>query len=223
MTLVALGFDVGPTRTGAARISVDDMGHVTVEWAAHAENGGADLAAQMIDVARVGGIAVFETTHGHAYDARRVQQLLETTRAEGVLAERWRSIPGASAPVMLTNREIRGALLRSETGSDAQVKIAVEGLCRRVPELKAVARPHAYDAIAAAIVGFARHHKRAIALPPHIDAEIHAQREREKAARAARKAQGLPAVEPVKRRPTRAQSERRSAAAKAGWARRAHQ
>lgn len=205
---LALGIDAGPTRSAIARLEVDDLGWPHITMGAHLESDSTTLAAMLRGAVREGALVVFEQLVGYAFEAKRVQALIETGRVEGALKRVVTDAGGA--PIVLSAHEWRAALCRSKTASDEQIRIAVEGLTKTRPELKAATRPHVYDAAGVALVALLRA-RGVLSLPPRLEAAIHLQREKEKAARALKK------LEPEKRSPTRAQSARRGAAARAGW------
>lgn len=213
-TTVALGIDIGPTRSGAALVELDANGWVHIVWGGHVETAGRELRQQIENVRRIDAVFAVETIQGFAYQSSRVAQLIETARAEGDVI-RMAVDMGLSAE-RFTAPEWRGELCRSKTASDDQIRIAIEGICITRPTLKADARPHVYDAAGVAIVALARELGRKLVLPAHIEMEIHRQREREKSIRESRKARGE--VAPAeKRRPTRAQTKKRSEASKKSW------
>jgi Holliday junction resolvasome RuvABC endonuclease subunit len=214
----ALGIDPGPTRTAVAVVVVDASGRFAIELGMHVMSHDPWLRAVMRDVARRGGTAAQEGLVGYAYEAKRVQALVETARAEGRFLE-----AAAAAELPITEigaREWRGELCRAENASDEQIRIVVEGLCVTRPTLRADARAHVYDAAGVAIVHLARRFRRRIALPSRVEIALARQQAADKHSRTvkradtiARAAAGLPPAG-EKRSITRAQSKRRSDAQK---------
>lgn len=236
--------DPGPTRSGAALVELLESGWLAILWGGHVENHGPELAAQIASAARADVFFVCEKLEGYAFQASRVAQLMETAKAEerivrdveiaierAAIERRARSVAASGLPnpfpalpttalARVTAGDWRGELCRSKTASDAQIRLVVEGLCPVRPALKADARPHVYDAAGLGIVALARANGRRIELPASVSSALHVMQVSEKADRSARRAKGLPAVEKTKRSPTRAQTARRSEAAKAGWSKR---
>lgn len=227
---VCFAVDCGPTRSGAALVELADGWH-RILWGGHPESRGAELLTQIRSAARVGAIFAIERLQGYAYEAKRVAQLIETAQAEGLIdgaaAEIYlqeaadRALTGRPplprlAPLPITARDWRGELCRSSTASDAQIRLVVEGMCPVRPTLKAEVRPHVWDAAGLAIVALARENGRPVVLPPSVSAGLHNLQVDEKRSRAARKARGEP-LGAETRWPTKAQRERRGAAAKRGW------
>lgn len=199
-------------------------GWPAILWGGHVESHGPELRTQLVAAIQRGALIAIEHLQGYAYEANRVAQLIETGHAEGRILERTLAIIEAARPAgrvskvrEITASDWRGALCRTERASDEQIRLVVEGLCKVRPVVKADARPHIWDAAGLAIVALARENGRAIHLPPAVSAALHVKQQEEKADRADKKARGtVTALQ--KRFPTRKQSERRSAAAKAASA-----
>ncbi len=210
-----LAFDAGASRTGIAWVRVDEHGWFHVALGHHLLNDDRYLLAIIADAGRRGAMFASETLIGWAYQACRVQGLVETARAEGRLLELARAAGGE--PVKLAAKDWRGELCRSGTASNEQIRIVVEGLCKTMPTLPCRAREHVLDAAGLGIVAIARAHGRSVRLPPAVSVALFHQQAVEKATRAERKARGE--TTPKERRSlTRAQSGRRSAAGKRSWA-----
>lgn len=227
---LALGIDAGGTRSGIALVRLDPQGWMHIDYGAHLDNESDAIRRAIVDCTQRLGVVAIETLVGFAYEAKRVQALVETARFEGRVLELCRML-GESRRLQTTGiedelartatvaqysaGEVRGALCRSRTASDEQVRIVVEGVTLTRPQLLAVARPHVYDAALTAIYTIGRSLAHGWHLPPAVEQRLHEQRERERASRAAKKAAGAPPAE--KRSPTRAQSKRRSEAATRAW------
>lgn len=211
----ALGLDPGSSRTGFAWIEIRADGWPSLISGAHAENDGAEIANQLRAAAQGGHLVAVEQI---VMAFRRGSQiaLIEAAKAEEGIVRDARSL-GANV-VRLTAHDWRGELCRSKTASDEQIRIVIEGMCPVRPALKADARPHVYDAAGVAIVALARALGRRIELPPSVSQALALQQLEERARRGARKAAGLTAVAAEKRRPTRAQTKRRSEVGKRAWA-----
>lgn len=224
--------DPGPTRSGCALVRLEPTGWPSILWGGHVDSNGTEIRTQLRSAATQGAIIAIEHLQGYAYQAKRVAALIETGQAEGLikgLAElelreafiddklAGRSVSASRlGPRQLTASDWRGALCRSATASDAQIRLVVEGLCKVRPAPKADARPHIWDAAGLAIVALARENGRAITLPPALSGALHQLQVEEKGERADRKARGT--VEALQKRfPTRKQTENRAAAAKRGW------
>jgi hypothetical protein len=235
----AFAVDPGPTRSGAALVDLRDDGWLEFVWGGHVENHGAELHQQMRAAARAGAVIAIEHLRGFAYEAKRVAQLLETAQAEGEIRGRadqnWieasadiaevRALIAAGElrpPQSIEAVDWRGELCRSKTASDEQIRIVVEGLCKVRPALKHDARPHAYDAAGLAIVALARANGRRIELPASVSSALALQQIQEKADRETKKRAKALGIEVPRerRRPTRAQTKRRSDAAKKAHAER---
>jgi hypothetical protein len=221
-TRIALAADPGPTRSALALVTVDDAGWFHIGLGHHIDNEDRYLRSVIAHAATNGALFAIESIFGFAYEAKRVQALCETTRMEGRLMEIIRAAGAASH--LVPAREWRGELCGTETPSDEQVRIVVEGLCRTIPTIRAEARAHVYDAAGLAIVAIARGMRRRVVLPPAVRIALMAQqavdqaaRTAKRAAKKARAAAGLP-PETARRSITRAQSGRRSAAGKRSWA-----
>lgn len=166
--------------------------------------------------APAGALVAVEQLIGYAYEAKRVQALIETARVEGRLIEVARR--RGFEPVLIAAKEWRGALCRSESASDDQVRIVVEGLLHGIPALRAVERPHVYDAAGLAIVALARAAVLPLCLPAPVETALWRQQQAEKSARTAARAAGGAAKEP--RGMTRLQRGRRSEGGRKGRGRR---
>ncbi len=157
-----------------------------------------------------GAVVAMERLIGYAYEAKRVQALIETAREEGRVEACVAELGGKL--LLFSAGECRGQLCRRRTASDECVRIAVEGLLRDVPDLLADARPHVYDAALAALVGLSQLTGKALRLPQAVEQALHIQREKDDAKR------GSKVAKPATVGPTRAQRARKSAAAKKAWA-----
>jgi hypothetical protein len=212
----ALGLDPGPSKTAFSWVHLDAGGWPHVVSGAHVENDSPELR-KILQLAAMSSAPIgMETLIGWAYEASRVQQLVETARVEGRLEERALGFGGTV--VHIDARSWRGALCGSPTASDKQIQIAIEGLVRTRPAVKADARAHLYDATGVALAVLAKSLGRTVTVPQDVMGKVHLQRETERASRGARKAAGLPVVEQTKRSPSRAQTKRRSDASKRVWA-----
>jgi Holliday junction resolvasome RuvABC endonuclease subunit len=214
VTTLCLGIDPGATRSGLSLVRLDPNGWLNIDYGAHVDNE-TDAWRQMVtSTIQRGGVIVLEMIVGYAYDAFRVQPLVETGRMEGRVLELVRLLKGKVITVEAL--DVRGRLCRSRKASDAQVQIVVEGVTRGRPaHLTQEAKTHIYDAAAAAIDQIAQASGRPLVVPAEVEARLHLQREADKVERAARRAGG---GEKPKRSLTRAQSERRSKGAKQAWA-----
>jgi hypothetical protein len=160
----------------------------------------------------------YERLIGFAYEAKRVQALIETARQEGHVEELashgpYRLVRGASAA------EVRGWLCRAPQASDEQVRVVVEGLAPTRPAMLAVDRPHIYDAAAVALFAMHEHLGRRLVLSSALERALFDQQQKDQSSRAAkREAKANGTFVPEKRSLTRAQSQRRSAASKQAWA-----
>lgn len=180
----ALGIDAGPSLTGACLLRVDESGWAHIEWGAHLPSKSEELFAKLREAARTGALLVFEQLLGYAFEAKRVQALIETSRVEGDLKRI--AMDAGATPLVLSAHEWRAELCRSKTASDAQIRIAVEGLTKTRTGMKASARAHIYDAAGVALVALGRA-RGGLTIPARIEGLIHLQREKEKADRAAKK------------------------------------
>jgi Holliday junction resolvasome RuvABC endonuclease subunit len=213
MTTLVLGIDSGATRTGVALVRLDPSGWLHIDQGAHLDNESDALRWMVTNThQRLGAIAI-EQIVGFAYEAKRVQALVETARFEGRMLELCRFLKAQVSA--FAAGEVRGELCRCRTAGDDQVRIVVEGLTKTRPALTADVRPHVYDAAAAAILAIIRATGRPLVLPPAVNAALHASQRDAKARRAAKRA-GNELVA-VPRKLTRAQSKRRSDAATKAW------
>lgn len=208
MTTLALGIDSGSSRSGFAVVRLDPDGWLHIDHGVHLDNG-ADAVRWLVTntIQRLGVIAM-EQLVGFAYEAKRVQALIETARFEGQMLELVRILKGRLIPIAA--RDVRGELCRSPTASDEQIRIVIEAITKTRPALTEETRPHVYDAAASAIVAIQRSLGRPLQLPAGVEQRLHLQRETERSKRAAKRPAGAPAE---KRIPTRAQTKRRSEAA----------
>jgi hypothetical protein len=215
-TLVrALGIDAGPSRSGTALVSTSDFRTFAIETGMHTESGGEWIRGVIAHAARVSAVVAMETILGYAYESSRVQALVETARVEGMLLERAHYLGARTVPI--SAREWRLALCRDATASDEQVRVVIEGVTAVRPVLRAMSRPHVYDAAGIAIWALLRDARRSLVLPPAVSSALLAQQAHERALRAdkkTRKAMGLPPAPKAPRSLTRAQSQRRSQAQK---------
>ncbi len=211
-----LALDPGPSRTGAALVELPPgaswprvlrAGHLELDqalaWVAEAVQWQQRVAVEMIV--------------GYAYQASRVAGLVETARVEGRLMEAARG--GPHDCLAMPAAEWREQLCGSRTASDDQVRVVVEGTARGIPKLGYRERPHVYDAIGLGIVALWRAHAplgphRQVKLPDAVLRALFRVQSDERQARSSK-----PAKPAAKRAPTRAQSKRRSDAAKAAWRR----
>lgn len=205
MTTV-LAVDPGPSKSGAAVVELVG-GWPTVLRAGHLERW--ELEVWLVQAVADHTFLAIEEIQGYAYEAKRVAQLVETARVEGWIAGRW-FIGSQRPPLCTAAADWRQRLCGSRTASDEQVRIVVEACARGIPRVGCRARSHVLDAVGLAIDAIARLSGRALDLPPAAARALLLQQQTEKLGR------GLRAV--TKRAPTRAQSARRSAAAKRGWA-----
>lgn len=223
-------FDPGPTYTGWALLYWDgrvphyvDGGHIPFGGGfVRAADGSVEpdtsarVRALMEDAARVGGVIAIEQIVGYAYDAKRVQALLETTRIEGDLKRLARSL--GITPFFVTCKAARGLLCRAETASDAQVAIVVEALVHGAPKhLAKDRRQHIYDA---ALYGLGALWRRGVrlTLSPEAETELFRQQAADKAARAQKRVKTLRGeVSPETWKPTREQRRRRVAGTQKSW------
>jgi Holliday junction resolvasome RuvABC endonuclease subunit len=209
--LYALGLDSGPSKSGAALVRLDDAGWPHIEIGGHYENDSPELRRLIQRAAMVRATVGVEHVV-HAFSKKNEAAIIETARVEGRFEER--AIGYGATVVQIEARSWRGQLTGSPRASDKQIRIAIEGLCKTLPGGKAVEREHVYDAAGVAIAALAIRTGRAVSVPAAVMAQVHAQREYERATRG-QKAE-------TKRSPTRAQTKRRSKAAKAAWAARSH-
>lgn len=216
MTTLALGIDSGSTRSGLAMVRLDPDGWLHIDHGAHLDNEADAIRWLVTNCHQRLGVVALERIHGFAYEAKRVQALIETARFEGRMLELCRVLK--TKVVAFAAREVRGELCRSPTASDEQVRIVVEGLTKTRPVLSAEARPHVYDAAAAAILAIVRGSGRKLLLPKAVEQALFLAQRQERAARGAKKKAGAP--EAPKRVLTRAQRSRRSAASTKAWAER---
>lgn len=216
MTTLALGIDSGSTRSGLALVRLDPDGWLHIDHGAHLDNEADALRWLVTNCHQRLGVIALETLVGFAYQAARVQALVETARFEGRMLELCRILK--AKVVSFGAREVRGELCRSPTASDEQVRIVVEGLTKTRPVLSAEARPHVYDAAASAILAIIRGSGRKLLLPKPVEQALFLAQRQERAARGAKKKAGAP--EAPKRGLTRAQRQRRSTAATKAWAER---
>lgn len=112
---------------------------------------------------------------GIIYERKRGPELLATAVVAGEWFERARTI--SANRDYITAAQWRGALLRTATGSDKQVRALVDGLaaCGFLTGLEHVnheARPHVYDAIGAALGGLAHYGVAKIVLPSSVEVDI---------------------------------------------------
>lgn len=214
MTAHALGIDPGPTKTAASWMRLDDEGHLHIEIGGHYENESPDLRRLIQRAAMERAPIGIEQIVGFAYEAKRVAALVETARWEGRFAQLAIGFGASVGPIEA--RSWRGLLCGSPTASDKQVRIAIEGLVKTIPHGPAAAREHLYDATGVAIATLSKALGRAVSVPARVMALVQAQRDQERAARGAKKSEGVIGSN-EKRAPTRAQSARRSEAAKKAW------
>jgi Holliday junction resolvasome RuvABC endonuclease subunit len=226
----ALAADPGPTRSGVAVVSFDGR-RFELRHGAHLRFGGgviaagvhepiaglADVEFLLDDLVEAGGVFAVEELVGWAYEAKRVQALVETGRIEGrfILA----AIARGLVPRLVPAKDWRGALCRSETASDEQVRVMVEGLIPDVPHFRCEERPHIYDAAGLAIVALCREAGVQIPRTPELEQALVLQQAADKSARAAKRAKKAAGeLAPEQRGMTRGQRARRRAGAKQGWA-----
>ncbi|WP_438028960.1 hypothetical protein [Sorangium sp. So ce233] len=227
--LTALASDSGPTRSGVAVVSFDGR-RFQLRYGAHLRFGGGVVAAGayeppagmaevdylLDDLAAAGGLLVLEQLVGFAFEAKRVQALVETARTEGRFIQA--GLARGLTPQMVSAKDWRGALCRSETASDEQVRVMVEGLIPDMPHFRCEERPHIYDAAGLAIVVLCRAAGVPIPRTPELDRALVMQQAADKAARAAKRAKKAAGeLAPEKRGLTRGQRARRRAGAKQGW------
>lgn len=201
-------------------VRLDPDGWLHIDHGAHLDNE-ADAARWLITSCHQRhGVIALETLCGFAYEAKRVQALIETARFEGRVLELCRVLK--TTVVRFAAREVRGELCRSPTASDDQVRIVVEGMTKTRPALTADVRPHVYDAAAAAILAIIRGTGRKLVLPRGVEQALFAAQQQERAKRATKKAAALGGAVGVeaKRQLTREQRKRRSAASTKAWAER---
>ncbi len=211
-----VAIDVGPTRCGVAHVRALGLGKFRVVAGAHVEFASPWLNALLRSAAQRGAAAALEVLVGYAYEAKRVAQLIETARVEGRLLERVHAL-GARQVETRSAGEWRGALCGSPRATDAQVRIAVEGLCTVAPALGSDEREHVLDAAGLGVVVLSGLRREAIRLPSSVQLALIRQRAADAELAAAKRARG---ASKTKRAPTVAQRERKSRAAKAAWARR---
>lgn len=214
---LATGADPGSTRTGWATVSLDPDGWMNIDYGAHLDNASDAWRLLVTSTYQRLGFVAMEQLVGFAYEAKRVQALVETGRFEGRVLE-LAHMQGKQV-LLYPASASRGELCRSSTASDDQVRAVVEGVTRRRPHLTAEARPHVYDAALVAILAIAKSLPHAWRLPPKVEAQLHLIRETERAKRAEKKQRAALGIqEPKEKRVlTRAQRGRRSAAAEKAW------
>lgn len=215
---LALGVDPGATRTAFATIRLDPDGWMNLDHGAYLDNDSDAARFLLTNTHQRLGTVAMETIVGYAYEAHRVQALIETARFEGRLLEFLRIL--GARHVVYPARTVRGELCRSATASDAQVRAVVEGLTRKGrPTLTAEARVHVYDAALQGIYAIAKSLPYGWRMPPAIEAAVHQLREEERGKRAEKKRHAALGLDDLqgKRVLTRAQRGRRSAAASKAW------
>lgn len=214
-TTEIVAIDVGPTRCGVAHLRDLGLGKFRVVAGAHVEHGSAWLSAVLRSAVANGAVVAFEVLQGYAYEAKRVAQLIETARVEGRLIER---VSALGARIELrTAGEWRGVLCGTPRASDAQVRIAVEGLCTVAPSLGSDEREHVLDAAGLGLVVLSQLTKRPLYMPSAVRLALFRQQADDAAEAKAKRARGATAP---KRAPTRAQRERKARAAVAAHQRR---
>lgn len=215
MSLSVLALDPGPTRTGAALLELSPSGWPLVLRAGHLDR--RELEVWLVEAQQLGRTVAVEQVQGYAYEASRVAQLVETARAEGWIDGRVR---GASRLLWASAAEWREQLCGSKVASDDQIRLVVEGLACGLPHVGSRERPHVMDAVGLGIVALARLGDVTIRTPEAVLRALLRLQAEEKLGRQLKRASGS-STQTEKRRPTRSQTARRSAAAKRGWAGRA--
>lgn len=204
-----LAVDPGPSKSGAAVVELVG-GWPMVLRAGHIERW--ELEMWLAQAAADRAFLAVEEIHGYAFEASRVAQLVETARVEGFIAGRW-TLGSQRPPLCTAAGDWRQRLCGTRTPSDDQIRIVVEALARGIPRVGCRERSHVLDAVGLGIDALARLAGRAVELPPAAARALLLQQQTEKLGRGLRSA--------AKRSPTRAQTARRSAAAKRAWAGRA--
>lgn len=146
------------------------------------------LRARVTEARDNSGSVAAEQIIGWAYEASRVQALVETARSEGYLLGIARML--AAKHTFYSAGEVRAALVGDKAASDARVAVVVEwAFGKAVRErFKATERPHVYDGALLAMYAIAQATKRRITLPPRILGELARLQAEEKAARTVKRA-----------------------------------
>ncbi len=200
----AFAVDAGPTRWGCSTVTLDTAaGRLTLVEGIHrvidpmADDDIAWLAARCAEARAAGGVVAQEIVLGYAFEASRVQALVETGRSEGVLLGIARM--HGLLPVMVSAGQARLERVLDSRASDARVAVVVEylfgkSLHDRIP---ATQRPHVYDAALLAAHVLAKRSGLKIKLPAAIIQRLMQLKAEEGARNAGLKAQRAMA-EPVR-------------------------
>lgn len=192
---IVFAVDAGPRFQGTATVRLVNGNSLELIQGTHRAidpHNPADLewiADRVADVHALGGTVVAEFLRGTAYTSSRVQDLIETGRAEGGL--QWLTLHLGAKHDTAAATDVRRDMVLDGQASDARIAVVVEWLYgsairARITDEKQ--RPHIYDAMLLAAWWLFREAKQAVTLAPHIVAKLAQMRAAELAARATKKA-----------------------------------